>query len=169
MNAYRQERRQVLLDQKHHFCSDVHATLRELAAQHFKPRPRARKPRPEFRISVDVFQAFVSERRHEDAYTTHPRAVLEVFVDEALQFLASEFARAYNLDETHFDSAAFDQEIAPLPDDNTVTPKFHCHDLVDTTCEETCGWQTAFWSAAYFSGRGSGECKHATCVCASSR
>ena len=85
MNAHRQERRQGLLDQKPHFCSDVHATLRELAAQHFKPRPRARKPRPEFRISVDVFQAFVSERRHQDAYATHPRAVLEVFVDEALQ------------------------------------------------------------------------------------
>ena len=56
MNAHRQQRRQALLDQKHHFCSDVHATLRELAAQHFKPRPRARKPRPEFRISVDVFK-----------------------------------------------------------------------------------------------------------------
>ena len=70
--------------------------------------------------------------------------MLEVFVVEAQQFLASEFARAYNLDDTIFNAAAFDQEIAPLPDDNTDTPKFHCHDLLGTTCEETCDWQTAF-------------------------
>ena len=64
-------------------------------------------------------------------------------MDEAKQFLVSEFARAYHLDETKLDAAAFDQAIVPLPDDNTVTPKFHCHDLVDTTCEEPCDWHTA--------------------------
>ena len=58
MNAHRQERRQGLLNQEHHFCSNVHATLREFAAQHFKLRPRARKPRPEFRLNLELFRVF---------------------------------------------------------------------------------------------------------------
>ena len=111
MNAHRQERRQVLLDHAPHFCSKVHAMLRELAAQHFKPRPRARKPRPEFRITLDVFRSFLSERRQEDVYATYPRAVFEVFLDEAQQFVESEFARAYTLDGASLDPTVFDQKI----------------------------------------------------------
>ena len=54
MQAQRDTRRQRLLTRDAYLCSDLHMWLREAVAQHFRPRPRARNPRPEFRLALDL-------------------------------------------------------------------------------------------------------------------
>ena len=77
-------------------------------------------------------------------YVAEPRAFLEVFLEETQSFLDTEFAKAYNLEQDHVDAIEFQAQIDQLPDDDSVTPKFTCNDLVETTCEDPCDWHTAF-------------------------
>ena len=58
MNAQRAERRQNLTERAPMLISDLHVWLRELTATHFKPRPRAKKPRRDFRLGIDSVHAF---------------------------------------------------------------------------------------------------------------
>ena len=84
-------------------------------------------------------------------YTASARAFLEVFFDDAGLFLETDFAKAYHLKYDHLDVVAFEAEIDLLPAEDSVTPKFHCHDLTETSCEEPCDWHTAFTLAHDFS------------------
>ena len=119
--------------------------LREAVAQHFKPRPRARNPRPQFRLSLDSVRSFVSISPEREAVNdAEPRAFLEVFLEETQNFLDTEFAKAYKLEQGHVDAIEFQAQIDQLPDDESVTPKFTCSDLVETTCDDPCDWHTAF-------------------------
>ena len=96
MQAQRDTRRQRLLTRDAYLCSDLHMWLREAVAQHFRPRPRARNPRPEFRLALDSFRSFVSASSEREAvYDAEPRAFLEVFLEETQNFLDTEFAKAF--------------------------------------------------------------------------
>ena len=87
MHAQREERRQTLLAREPHLCSELHVWLRESVAQYFKARPRARKPRPPFRFTLDSFQGFLNDSPLRNAlYTAHQRGFLEVVLDGAASF-----------------------------------------------------------------------------------
>ena len=76
-----------------------------------------------------------------------------MFLDDAQAFLQTEFAKAYDLGEKdHLDVEAFEAEAAPLPSEDSATPKFACTDLVETSCDDPCDWHEAFHGAHDFSG-----------------
>ena len=90
MNAQRAERRQNLTERAPMLISDLHVWLRELTATHFKPRPRAKKPRKDFRLGIGSVHAFLkTSTERASIYETHPRAFLEIFLDEAERFLVT--------------------------------------------------------------------------------
>ena len=84
-------------------------------------------------------------------YGAEPRALLEVFLEETQSFLDTAFAKAYDLKQDHLDAIEFQAQIDQLPADDSVTPKFTCSDLVETTCDDPCDWHTAFDVAHDFS------------------
>ena len=152
MQAQRDTRCEALVTREPHLCSDLHVWLREQVAEYFKPRPRVRKPRPEFRFSLQLFHSFLAASAVRQAlYTAHERAFLELFLREVEHFLTTPFPQAYQLEQRHVDTDAFEAELSALVDENSITPKFCCTDLADTTCDEPCDWQVAFDTAHDFS------------------
>ena len=104
MNAQRAERRQNLTERVPMLISDLHVWLREFTATHFQPRPRAKKPRQDFRLGMDSVHKFLkTSNERASIYETYPRTFLEVFVDEAERFLVSDLAISFGLDTTHVD------------------------------------------------------------------
>ena len=60
MQAQREKRSTALVALDPSLCSDLHIWLREQVAEYFKPRPRARKPRPPFLLTVEAVQSFLT-------------------------------------------------------------------------------------------------------------